>query len=576
MIQANLENILIRSKYITPEQLENGKKHQSQTGLPLPETLVKLGFLTEEQLAVSKSKYLNIPYASKENKVLKAEVNQNLEKLVPEQFARTHLVLPLFVDGRRLAIAMADPTDVVLLDNIKTLTGGMENSPFISTKAQILKAIDDFYQQGRMLERALDQQGGDRRPAEVEAADVRRLDLDQVPSQEKGAQSVNLVNAILKQALAERASDIHLECFEDEVALRFRIDGALCERTPPSRAMFPAVVARIKVVSNLDISERRLPQDGALSLKAQNRFIDVRVSTLPTVYGEKVVMRILDKGAMQLNIDHLGLEPRQKEDMLKAAEYPNGLFFVTGPTGSGKTTTLYTVIQTVKDVEKNFMTIEDPVEFKLLGINQVQVKSSIGLTFASALRSFLRQDPDVILVGEVRDPETAETCLRAALTGHMVLSTLHTNDAFGVVQRLTDMGVERYLLAGTLNLVEGQRLVRQLCKFCKKPFKPSRELLEEAQREAQLTQPLDPDKTIFFTAMRCAKCSQTGYSGRKGIYEVYLLNDELRQAISQNASTRDLNVIAARYGMWNLRASGWRKVIEGLTTAEEVRSATLA
>ena len=410
---------------------------------------------------------------------------------------------------------------------------------------------------------------------EVDTSDAR-LDLDKTISAAKGTQIVGFVNAVLKQAIGERASDIHLENYDQRVILRFRIDGVLFERTPPLKDMFGAIVSRIKILSRLDIAERRLPQDGEFSMKIQNRIVDVRVSICPTVFGEKVVLRILDKGAVNLDVNTLGFEPRQKEDFFKAALYPHGLIFLTGPTGSGKTTTLSAVLNTIKTPEKNFMTIEDPVEIKLEGINQVQVKTQIGLTFASALRSFLRQDPDVILVGEVRDQETAQTCLRASLTGHLVLSTLHTNSALEAVIRLIDLGVEPFLLSSSLALVAAQRLVRILCGACKRPVKPDPEILDVCLRESLLAETPRREDIVFYEGKGCERCSGSGFLGRKGIFEVYLLSPDMREIIYRHgADLTKLREAAQQGGMWNLRASGWRKVLQGLTTPEEVLSATM-
>ena len=578
-----LGDILVSSGVISEDQRAKGLKTAAQSRVQFGEAIVKLGFANEEAIAVAFSKQLGIPYASRENKILRVEKGQNLDKVVSEEHAREHLVVPLFLDEKVLAVAMADPDNLLTLDNLKLMTG-LEIQPFVATKTQILKVIDEFYQAGgtSMIETQMEKSAA-QDDALCGADDVQevdtgegRLDLDQAISGAQEAQVVSLVNAILKQAISERCSDIHLESYDERVQLRFRIDGVLYERMAPPKKAFNAVVSRLKILSKLDIAERRLPQDGTFSIKVQNRPIDLRVSICPTVFGEKVVMRILDKGAVELNIDKIGFEPRQKEDFLTAAHLPHGLIFLTGPTGSGKTTTLYSVLNTIKTPELNFMTIEDPVEIKMEGLNQVQVRSNIGLTFAAALRSFLRQDPDVILVGEVRDQETAQTCLRAALTGHLVLSTLHTNDAMSTVVRLIDLGIEPFMLSSSLALAAAQRLVRVLCPACKKPYKPGGKELELCLKESLLGSSAPaPESVVFYQARGCDKCARTGYAGRRAIYEIYRMVPEMREVIYKyGGDVARLREIAEKSGMWNLRASGWRKVLLGLTTPEEVISVT--
>ncbi len=535
-----------------------------------------MSFTTDEKIAMGLSKQLGVPYASMENKILNPEKGEGLEKLIPEKFAREHQVVPLFVENSVLAAAMSDPADILLIDNIKLVTG-MDVQPFIATKAQILKVIDAFYQgTSSLIDTVMDSAGkGDSTDGDVITADGK-LDLDKgIMGESKGAQSIRLVNAILKQAISERSSDIHLEKFDDKVSLRFRIDGVLYERSTPPGDLVDALISRVKILSRLDVSERRLPQDGSYSIKYQNRTIEVRVSVCPTVFGEKMVQRLLDKGAVELNIDKLGFEPRQSVDFLKAAKAPHGLIFLTGPTGSGKTTTLNAVLNTIKSPEINIMTLEDPVEIKMEGISQVQIRPQIGLTFSAGLRSFLRQDPDVILVGEVRDNETAEACLKAAMTGHLVLSTLHTNSALEAVPRLIDMGIERYLLASTLLCLAAQRLVRQLCVHCRQPYRPSQEELDQMAAECQMNPLPDPAKLVFYKAKGCPKCSNMGYTGRKAIYEVYFNTEEMKHIIFKDADTQKLTEAASKSGAWGLRASGWRKVIAGSTSVEEMLSVTI-
>jgi type IV pilus assembly protein PilB len=569
---------MIAAGWITEDQLTKALKFQQQNPCLVGEALVKMHFSTEEKVAMGLSKQLGVPYASKENQILNPEKGQGLEKIMPEKFAREYAVVPLFIENNILAVAMTDPANILLIDNIKLVTG-MDVQPFIATKAQILKVVDSFFAGASdLIDTVMDAAGknkGDTSESDVITADGK-LDLDKVIiGESKGAQSIKLINAIVKQAISERVSDIHLEKFDEKVSLRFRIDGVLYERSSPPGDLVNALISRVKILSKLDVSERRLPQDGSYSIKYQNRIIEVRVSVCPTVFGEKMVQRLLDKGAVELNIDKLGFEPRQSGDFLKAAKAPHGLIFLTGPTGSGKTTTLGAVLNSIKSTEINIMTLEDPVEIKMEGISQVQIKPEIGLTFAAGLRSFLRQDPDVILVGEVRDNETAEACLKAAMTGHLVLSTLHTNSALEAIPRLIDMGIENYLLASTLLCLAAQRLVRQLCPDCKTPYRPPQEEIDQMMAECSLNPLPDPARLTFYKAKGCPKCFNMGYKGRKAIYEVYFNTEEMKRIIFKDSDLHKLAEAAAKGGAWGLRASGWRKVIAGTTSVDEMLSVTV-
>ena len=560
-----LSDILIEMGMLDAEQVKRVQLFSKQNNVPMAEAIVKFGFATEEQVTSALSKHFAVPYASKENGILVPEKEQNLQEIIPEKFARENMVIPLFVEEDELAVALLDPTNVFMMENIKMMSG-KQVQPFIASKSQLLNAIDAFYSNKNLLEEVMNdaaQVSESDSQASEEDVDVSGfLDLDKISP--NSSQYVKQVNAILRQAIAEHTSDIHLEMFDERVSLRFRIDGSLYERTAPAKESVNAIISRIKILSKLDIAEKRLPQDGSFTIRYQNRSIEVRVSVCPAVYGEKLVLRILDRGTGNMTVDKLGFEPEQKKAFLEASNLPHGLIFLTGPTGSGKSTTLNAVLSTIKSPELNFMTLEDPVEYKLDGISQVQIKANIGLTFAAGLRSFLRQDPDVILVGEVRDNETAEACLKAALTGHLVLSTLHTNEALGAIPRLIDMGMEPFLLASSLALVAAQRLVRMLCPYCKVPH---------IIREGHLN-PRDQNSWTFFKSVGCPRCFGTGFSGRRAIYEVYRMTEDMRNIIYKTQDLVELKQAAIRSGSLNLRANGWRKVIRGQTTVDEILSIT--
>lgn len=572
-----LHEILMDQGTLTADQVKQVQLYAKQNNILFAESVVKLGFASEEQVTIALSKHFAMPYASKENGILVPEKEQNLQKIIPEKFARENMVVPLFLEEDVLAIALLDPTNLFLLENIKMMSG-KQVQPFIASKSQLLNAMDSFYaSSSNLLEEVMNESVKPQADAtasaesdeEIEVTGV--LDLDKVSP--NASTYVKQVNAILRQAISERTSDIHLEMFDERVSLRFRIDGSLYERTPPAKESVNAIISRIKILSKLDIAEKRLPQDGSFTIRYQNRSIEVRVSVCPAVFGEKLVLRILDKGTGEMNVDKLGFEPEQKKAFLEAANLPHGLIFLTGPTGSGKSTTLNAVLTTIRTPELNFMTLEDPVEYKLAGISQVQVKPAIGLTFAAGLRSFLRQDPDVILVGEVRDNETAEACLKAALTGHLVLSTLHTNEALGAIPRLIDMGMEPFLLASSLALVAAQRLVRILCPYCKVPHIPDPATLNRIVKEGHLSV-RDQNSWTFFKSVGCPKCFGTGFMGRRAIYEVFRMSEEMRNIIYKTQDLVALKQAAIRSGSLNLRANGWRKVVRGQTTVDEILSIT--
>ncbi len=573
-----LHEILLDQGALNAEQIKRAQLYARQNNILFAEAVVKLGLVTEEQVTIALSKHFAIPYASKENGILNPEREQNLQKIIPEKFARENFVIPLFLEEDSLAVALLDPTNLFLLENIKMMSG-KQIQPFLTSKSQLLRAIDGFYSNSsNLLEEVLNEQAAPQTDVAATAAADEDIEISGVLDLDKlspnFSQYVKQVNAILRQAISERASDIHLEMFDERVSLRFRIDGSLYERTAPAKESVGAIISRIKILSKLDIAEKRLPQDGSFTIRFQNRTIEVRVSVCPAVFGEKLVLRILDKGTGEMNIDRLGFEPEQKKAFLEAANLPHGLIFLTGPTGSGKSTTLNAVLTTIRTPELNFMTLEDPVEYKLAGISQVQVKPAIGLTFAAGLRSFLRQDPDVILVGEVRDSETAEACLKAALTGHLVLSTLHTNDALGAIPRLIDMGMEPFLLASSLALVAAQRLVRVLCPYCKVPYIPNEETLARIIKEGHLN-PNERNSWTFFRSVGCPKCFNTGFMGRRAIYEVFRMTEKMRNIIYKTQDLVELKKAAIESGALGLRANGWRKVIRGITTVEEISNVTM-
>ena len=571
-----LDEILIDQGILSPEQSKQVHLYAKQNNVGISDAIMQSGFATEEQVTIALSKHFAIPYASRENGILVPEREQGLQEIIPEKFARENMVVPLFVEDDSLAVALLDPTNLFVIENIKMMSG-KQVQPFITSKSQLLTVLDGFYSNKNILEEVLNEAPQNTQmniAAEDEDIEVNGvLDLDRMAP--TSSQYVKQVNAILRQAISERTSDIHLELFDERVSLRFRIDGSLYERPAPAKDAVNAIISRIKILSKLDIAEKRLPQDGSFTIRFQNRSIEVRVSVCPAVFGEKLVLRILDKGSGEMNIDKLGFEPAQKKAFLEAANLPHGLIFLTGPTGSGKSTTLNAVLTTIRTPELNFMTLEDPVEYKLSGISQVQVKPAIGLTFAAGLRSFLRQDPDVILVGEVRDNETAEACLKAALTGHLVLSTLHTNDALGAVPRLIDMGMEPFLLANSLALVAAQRLVRVLCPYCKVPHIPDAAMLDRIIKEGHLN-PRERNSWTFFKSVGCQRCFNTGYIGRRAIYEVYRMTEEMRNIIYKTQDLIELRKAADKSGALNLRANGWHKVIRGITTVDEILNITTA
>jgi type IV pilus assembly protein PilB len=565
-----LGDLLVKEKVINTEQLEQALKHQKDNNCRLGSSLVKLGFLTDDDVTNFLSRQYGVPAINLQF----FEVDSSVVKLVPQETAKRYQILPLSRVGASLTIAMVDPTNVFAMDDIKFMTG-FNIEPVVASESAILAAIEKAYGSSAEedLEKVMAQvEGGD---ADVELqAEEAELALGELEKAADEAPIVKLVNIILSDAVKRGASDIHIEPYEKEYRVRFRIDGILQSIMSPPAKLKDAITSRIKIMAKLDISEKRLPQDGRIMLKMQiggrKKQLDYRVSTLPTLWGEKIVMRLLDKENLRLDMTKLGFEPESLEKFERAILKPFGMVLVTGPTGSGKTNTLYSAISRLNTPDTNIMTAEDPVEFQLAGVNQVQMKESIGLNFAAALRAFLRQDPNIILVGEIRDFETAEIAIKAALTGHLVLSTLHTNGAPETISRLMNMGIEPFLVATSVHLIVAQRLVRRICKDCIEEV----DLPYQAKVEAGFG-PEEAKTAKIFKGKGCGTCNNTGYKGRAGLYEVMEVDDELRELILVGASALELKKKAVERGMFTLRRSGLIKVMDGVTTLEEVARETV-
>jgi type IV pilus assembly protein PilB len=557
-----LGDLLLREGLVSPEQLKQALLEQRQTGHRLGYVLVKQGVIDEVEITKALARHLRMPAVD----LSRFEPDAKLLRLIPADLARKHLVMPLRRDGRNLTVAMADPSDLTLLNDLKFITR-FDVFPVIAGEYSLRTLVDKHYDIGDQ------QQLADLLRDVEESADGLEVLEDQeeetlTQAQINDAPVVKLINGVLGEAVRRGASDIHIEPFEHEMRVRYRIDGALHEIMKPPLKMKAALTSRVKILASLNIAERRIPQDGRIKLKLANRVIDFRVSTLPVLFVEKIVLRILDKGNLTLDLTTFGFEPRAEQDLMKAILNPYGMVLVTGPTGSGKTTTLYSSLQRINTIDTNIMTAEDPVEYNLPGINQVQVRPEIGLTFASALRAFLRQDPNIIMIGEVRDLETGGIAIKAALTGHLVLSTLHTNDAPSSITRLVDMGIEAFNVASAVNLVVAQRLVRRICSNCKAPATYTQEEIHSLGT--------DLEHMPFMKGTGCDSCGGSGYRGRQGLYEVMALSPELRRMILRGASVEELRNQAVREGMLTLRMDGLKKVERGITTLEEVVKETAA
>ncbi len=550
--------IMIELGLITPGRLEDAIAEGKRTGIRLGNVLVEKGYVTEEDISKALSEQFGIPYVLLENLI----INPEMIKLIPEVIARKHKVIPVSVEDDKLIVATFDPLNVFAMDDIRKASN-MEVSPVVCSENSIQKAIDQQYSvKGDIDEivRKLDTSEFDLMGDEEDVPEVLEKIAGETPI-------IKLVNMILFQAIRDRASDIHIEPQADILRVRMRIDGMLHEVSQFPRKLHPAITSRIKILGDLDIAEKRISQDGRFQIQVGNSEVDIRLSTLPTVHGEKSVMRILDKSAMLLDIDDLGMADVSKTAILKMVQKPFGMILITGPTGSGKTTTVYTVLNKINSLTKNIVTVEDPVEYQLGIINQVQVNPKVGVTFADSLRTILRQDPDIIMIGEVRDKETAEIAINAALTGHLVISTLHTNDAAGTISRLLDMEIEPFLISSSIICVIGQRLVRKICPNCKVLYTPDEYLLKEIGIKVDKLPEL-------YKGEGCKNCRGTGYKGRVGIYEVLLINDATRHEILKKSDSVTIRNTAIQSGFLTLRDDGIEKVLAGITSIEEVIQAT--
>jgi type IV pilus assembly protein PilB len=574
--------LLLKEKRVTPEQLQEALNYQKANGGKLGYNLVKLGFVKDDEITALLSKQYGVPSIN----LSEFDIDPLVVKLIPGETAQKYQIVPVSRSGATLTIAMTDPTNVFAMDDIKFMTG-YNVEPVVASEAAVLEALAKYY---AVKAAAAIGPGG---PSALEAAsraleelpmvdaenvevlaDLEEISVEALAKQGEEAPVIRLVNVMLMSAIHKGASDIHIEPYEKELRVRYRIDGVLYNIMAPPMKFRDAIASRVKILAKLDIAEKRLPQDGRIKIrytdKGKAKELDFRVSCLPTLFGEKIVLRLLDRDKLMLDMTRLGFESESLQKFEAAIERPWGMVLVTGPTGSGKTNTLYSSIARINRTETNIMTAEDPVEFNMPGINQVQIRETIGLNFAAALRSFLRQDPNIILVGEIRDFETAEIAVKAALTGHLVLSTLHTNDAPSTINRLMNMGIEPFLVASSVNLICAQRLVRRICSACKEPH---------AVPPGALTKvgfsPDDARNVSIFKGSGCDLCSNTGYKGRVGLYEVMELTDELKELVLVGASSLELRRKAIECGMITLRQSGLRKIRDGMTTLEEVLRETV-
>lgn len=561
-----LGDILLECKYITEEQLKEAIENSKKEKLRLGAYLVKKGVITNKQLSIALSKQFDIPFIDLDESL----VDPVLASLLPKKLCYDQILCPVKKEDNKLIVAMTDPTDIITIDHIEMMTG-LRVKPVVSSELSIMAALGKLY--GDSVDSLAEQISDDK---------VQQSELEDLGSlSENDAPIIKLVNLIFTQAIESNTSDIHIEPFENELRVRFRKDGVLRIQMTPTKAAHAGVVSRIKVMANLDIAETRLPQDGRIKLNLQNRKVDMRVSTVPCAWGEKVCIRLLDQGNLKVNLNDLGFEPFALERFIEGIKCPNGIVLVTGPTGSGKTTTLYSSLFMLNTPTVNIMTAEDPVEYNLMGINQVQCHPDIGLDFAAALRAFLRQDPNIIMIGEIRDFETANIAIKAALTGHLVISTLHTNDAPSTIARLLNMGVEPFSVSSSLRVVEAQRLVRKICKACYTEYKPTEDVILSLGINQNLIEKLKLDKEIdlnnltFAKGSGCSECDNSGYKGRIGIYEVLTVTQSIRELIERRASTEEMRAVALAEGMLSLRESAIYKLLTKKTSVEEVFRTTL-
>ncbi|MFN3739416.1 MAG: type IV-A pilus assembly ATPase PilB [Thermodesulfovibrionales bacterium] len=579
-----LGELLVAANLITPEQLKQALDLQRREGGRIGSKLIKLGFLTEEKIVSFLSKQYGVPAIN----LAEYKIDPNIIKLIPKDLAQKHLIIPVTRVGPNLTIAMADPTNVFAIDDVKFVTG-YNVEVVVASESAIIEGISKYY--GAAIVPTTSREPVSKTPSrstsapEITIEDMELGEIDKIIEtalvdigeeteeevvEKVDAPIVKLANKILIDAIQQRASDIHIEPYERDLRVRYRVDGVMFTVQTLPIKIKGALTSRIKIMSKLDIAERRLPQDGRIKLKLdKDREIDFRVSTLPCLFGEKVVLRLLDKSNLQIDLTKLGFEQQQLDDFMDAISKPYGMILVTGPTGSGKTTTLYSALNHLNKPDVNIMTAEDPVEYNFMGINQVQIKEEIGLTFAAALRSFLRQDPDIIMVGEIRDFETAEIAVKAALTGHLVLSTLHTNDAPSTITRLLNMGIEPFLVSSSVILILAQRLCRKICPNCKTEEHVSPQALIKLGFSEQ-----EANTIKVYKGKGCPSCNNTGYKGRIALYEVMTIKDELKELILEGASAGELKKAAIKLGMKTLRMSGLTKIKEGITTIEEVLRVT--